>query len=104
MVREDSLKWVLREAFADLLPSDVLQRPKHGFNVPIDHWLKYQWHDLLMDTFSKDSMLFKHGIINSKSQNFASKMIHRADRLNGHSLFCFITLNLWLENIHGNHS
>jgi asparagine synthase (glutamine-hydrolysing) len=40
IAQDGTLKTVLRRAFADVLPPDVIARPKHGFNVPIDHWLK----------------------------------------------------------------
>jgi asparagine synthase (glutamine-hydrolysing) len=35
-----SLKRVLRAAMADLLPREILQRPKRGFGVPIDRWFR----------------------------------------------------------------
>jgi asparagine synthase (glutamine-hydrolysing) len=33
-------KRILHEAFADLLPPEVRQRPKMGFGVPLDHWFR----------------------------------------------------------------
>ena len=104
LVRENDLKWVLRYAFADLLPEEVIKRPKHGFNVPIDHWLKEEWSDLVEDTFTENSALMKAGIIHKKSLGVAKRMLYDKKRLNGHTIFCFIMLNLWMENtIHGNH-
>jgi asparagine synthase (glutamine-hydrolysing) len=38
-----SLKRVLRAAVADLIPREILERPKRGFGVPIDRWFR---HDL----------------------------------------------------------
>lgn len=38
-------KILLREAFADLLPSDVVSRPKLGFPVPVASWLKDELYD-----------------------------------------------------------
>jgi asparagine synthase (glutamine-hydrolysing) len=35
-----SLKRVLRAAVADLLPPEVLTRPKRGFGVPLDRWFR----------------------------------------------------------------
>ena len=103
MVRGDSLKWVLREAFAPLLPDKVRQRPKHGFNVPIDHWLKGEWAPMVEETFSSDSALMKMGLIHPKSLDYAKHMLRDPQRLNGHSIFSFIILNLWLEKVHGNY-
>jgi asparagine synthase (glutamine-hydrolysing) len=97
------LKKTLRKAYADILPQAVTSRPKHGFNVPIDLWLKNEWSDLLQDAFSPHSALSKQGIIAENSAENALAMLRNPRRLNGHSLFCFIMLNLWLEQSYGNY-
>ena len=91
LIKSGTLKWVLRQAFADIIPPQVINRPKHGFNVPIDHWLKGEWSDLIEKTFGFDSALFKIGLIHSKSYYIAKKMMLDKNRLNGHTIFCFIT-------------
>lgn len=98
LLNGQTIKIPLREAFKDLLPDSVINRPKHGFNVPIDHWLKSSWFDLLQHAFSKESALFKHGIISQQSVNAANRLLADPLKLNGHTLFCFIMLNMWLEN------
>ena len=98
MVRGGELKWVLRNAFKDDLPKELISRPKHGFNVPIDHWLKNEWSDLMGHTFSPQSRLSQMGMLNKNSEKNAQAMLHDKNRLNGHAIFCFIMLNMWLEN------
>jgi asparagine synthase (glutamine-hydrolysing) len=39
-VRGGETKWVFKQAYRERLPSDVLWRPKHGFEIPIDAWLR----------------------------------------------------------------
>jgi asparagine synthase (glutamine-hydrolysing) len=39
-VRGRSLKRILKHAVRDLVPREVLHRPKHGFAVPTDPWLR----------------------------------------------------------------
>lgn len=39
-VRKGETKWVLKKAFADDLPSDITTRAKHGFEIPVDAWLR----------------------------------------------------------------
>jgi asparagine synthase (glutamine-hydrolysing) len=97
MVRDGQLKWALRNAFNDVLPQSVRARPKHGFNVPIDHWLKNDWSDLLDEAFASGSALHRHGLLQGDARATAERMLYDQDRLNGHTLFCFITLNRWLE-------
>ena len=38
--RARHLKHLLRRSVADLIPLELLQRPKHGFNVPLDAWFR----------------------------------------------------------------
>lgn len=92
------LKWTLRQAFADVLPVGVLQRPKHGFNVPIDHWLKNEWAFLMDETFSDNSQLNKRNLLSKNARQVAQRMLHDPLRLNGHALFSIIMLNRWLEH------
>jgi asparagine synthase (glutamine-hydrolysing) len=39
-VRRGETKWLLKETFRDRLPPDTLTRPKRGFEIPLDTWLR----------------------------------------------------------------
>jgi asparagine synthase (glutamine-hydrolysing) len=43
-------KYLLKRAMADLLPVEILNRPKQGFNVPIDHWFRHDLKEMAYDT------------------------------------------------------
>lgn len=43
-------KYILKRALQGLLPDAILHRPKMGFGVPIDHWLRHELRDLAYDT------------------------------------------------------
>ena len=38
--RDDTTKYILRQAFADALPREILSRRKVGFKVPLDQWFR----------------------------------------------------------------
>jgi asparagine synthase (glutamine-hydrolysing) len=97
MVRKDQLKWVLRQAFKDIMPDSITRRPKHGFNHPVDHWLKTSWSHLIEETFGPGSALSKKGIISKEALQRSKEMLFDKERLNGHTLFTLIILNRWLE-------
>jgi asparagine synthase (glutamine-hydrolysing) len=49
-VRGRIKKYILKQALAGLLPDQILHRPKMGFGVPIDHWLRHELKDMAYDT------------------------------------------------------
>lgn len=38
--RDGSGKYLLKKAMADILPKDIISRPKKGFGIPLMQWLK----------------------------------------------------------------
>jgi asparagine synthase (glutamine-hydrolysing) len=46
-VRGGETKWIMKETFSDRLPPDAVWRAKHGFEIPVDSWLR----EPLRDTF-----------------------------------------------------
>jgi asparagine synthase (glutamine-hydrolysing) len=49
-IRGRTKKYILKRALAGFLPPEILHRPKMGFGVPIDHWLRHELKDLTYDT------------------------------------------------------
>lgn len=48
-------KSLLKQAMEPYLPHDVLYRPKMGFGVPIDHWLRTQLKDAAYDLLTGET-------------------------------------------------
>ncbi|MBO5489845.1 MAG: asparagine synthetase B, partial [Desulfovibrio sp.] len=42
-------KWLLKKAFADLLPPEILHRNKRGFQIPVAQWLRGRMRPLMED-------------------------------------------------------
>ena len=49
-IRDRVKKYILKQALRALLPESVLHRPKMGFGVPIDHWLRRELREFAADT------------------------------------------------------
>lgn len=97
LVKNGNLKWVLKKAYSDLLPAAILERPKHGFNVPIDFWLKREWKDLVGHTFSPSSRIVAEGWLKKNSRRTIERLLNSDDTLHGHTIFSLIAINRWME-------
>jgi asparagine synthase (glutamine-hydrolysing) len=42
-------KYVLKQAVRSLLPDEILNRPKMGFGVPLDHWFRHDLREMAYD-------------------------------------------------------
>jgi asparagine synthase (glutamine-hydrolysing) len=61
--RNGTGKYLLKKLLAKYLPTNLFERPKMGFGVPIDRWLRVELKDLLLDYLSAER-LKKEGLLN----------------------------------------
>lgn len=47
-------KFILKEAFRDVLPDEIVSLPKSGFEVPVDYWFKNELKEDLLRLLSKE--------------------------------------------------
>ena len=55
-LRNGRAKYIFAEALRDLLPKEVLNRPKRGFEMPVAAWMRGSLSDVLEDVFSTSSI------------------------------------------------
>ncbi len=65
-------KHILKDIAYDYIPREMLDRPKTGFGVPLDNWMRGPLKEALLD-YSESSYLKKQGIFDV---NFVSRFIN----------------------------
>ncbi len=49
-------KAILKQLLQRLAPHYAIDRPKKGFNFPLDRWLRFAWKDLVLASVNKESV------------------------------------------------
>lgn len=88
-------KWILRRAFADLLPPEILARGKMGFGVPLGTWFRGDLKGYLRDHLAFQSSLYDYVEPGYVGQLLKEHLEERADH--GHRLWLLLTLEVWLR-------
>ena len=90
-VRNGTSKYLLKKAFNDLLPSEVINRKKMGFAAPVSQWLKGEFGSLAYEVVM-NSKIHEHGYFNK--DYIADRFVqHRAGQ-DDHSLHLWTIFNL----------
>jgi asparagine synthase (glutamine-hydrolysing) len=95
-LRGMSLKRVLKTAVADLLPPELLDRPKRGFGIPLARWLRTDLAPMIDSTLAAPDCR----VANHVSGPALREMIdeHRRGAADhGNALWTLLTLEVFLR-------
>ncbi len=93
-------KWILRRAFASLLPAEVQRRGKEGFSIPMKQWLRGALHPLMRDLLSRQRLGARELFRGDEVERLMAE--HVAGRRNhAHRLWCLMALELSLASVEG---
>lgn len=89
-------KWILREAYKESLPREVVSRKKMGFGVPLDAWFRTDLNRYLQERFAPGAPLFDY--IQASYVERLLKQHFRGLADHSHRLWLLLTFAVWLES------
>jgi asparagine synthase (glutamine-hydrolysing) len=100
-VRKGRGKWILRRVLSRYVPDRLIDRPKMGFGVPLDQWLRAplrEWADELLEP----ARVARDGYLDSAAVS-AVWHDHLAGRMNSQGrLWAVLMFQAWLAESHRN--
>jgi asparagine synthase (glutamine-hydrolysing) len=92
-VRDGQGKWLLRQVLYRHVPRELVERPKQGFSVPLEHWLRgplRDWAENLLSSsaLSADGLLDPAPIRDLWRQHLAGSNLQ-------HALWCVLMYQSW---------
>lgn len=88
-------KYVLRKILDKYVPSELMDRPKKGFTVPLDKWLRGDLKDLMMDNLD-ESKIRREGIFNPSVVTSYVNQFIKGD-VNVHKIWFLLMFQMWRE-------
>ena len=88
-------KHILREVLDRYVPKQLIDRPKRGFSIPIDDWLRDDLRDWAEDLLS-DRRLKADGYLDSQRVRSTWTDHCSGKRQNGHWLWPVLMFQAWL--------
>ncbi len=98
-IRNGQGKWLLRQVLYRYLPKSLIERPKMGFAVPIDLWLRGPLREWAGDLLSERS-LAKHGFFNPVPIMKKWEEHQRGIRNWQYHLWDILIFQTWFDSVH----
>jgi len=97
-IRGSETKRILREAFRDQVPPEILRRPKRGFDLPLNDWFRGPLRDLACDVIRRPRLdrwadLNGGAALELLEQHLAGRRDH------GMALFGLVSTLMFLERV-----
>jgi asparagine synthase (glutamine-hydrolysing) len=96
LIRGGEGKWLLRRVLERHVPREMFERPKHGFGVPIDAWLRGPLREWACDLLSPDR-LRREGYLRPEPIEAALRAHLDGRRNLQYQLWTVLMFEAWLE-------
>ncbi len=100
-IRDGASKWILRQVLYRHVPQELIDRPKMGFGVPLDVWLRTDLRDWA-ETFLDERRLASEGILQPERIRSIWKSHLSGEEDVQHHLWNVLMFETWLEEQRSN--
>jgi asparagine synthase (glutamine-hydrolysing) len=89
-------KWLMKRAFADVIPPDLLRKPKQGFESPVDQWMRGTLRPVFESAVLGATASVGELIDQNTARRLLTEHVRRQSR-HGQVLWSLLVLAKWAE-------
>lgn len=92
-------KRIVQDAFRNFLPTEIYNRPKQGFEIPLLGWFRKELWGLINDDLLSDQFVAKQEIFNLESIRKLKQQLHTSNPGDSHAvIWALIVFQKWWKN------
>ncbi len=95
-LRGNTGKYLFKQIARQLLPADVMNKPKQGFAIPVDDWFRGELKPLLLDTFASAGFRGR-GLFNLRGVQTIVDQHMAGTHQRGEMLWLLLGFELWAQ-------
>lgn len=89
-------KRIVQDAFRSMLPAEIYNRPKHGFEIPLLDWFRKELWGLINDDLLNQRFVDEQGIFNPHVVEQLKKKLHSNNPEDSHAtIWALIVFQYW---------
>ncbi|MEO9209586.1 MAG: asparagine synthase (glutamine-hydrolyzing) [Ginsengibacter sp.] len=89
-------KSLLKEICYEYIPKNLIDRPKKGFSIPTDHWLKNELKSLVMEC-GNQKFLTEQNVFNVENCNKMIENYYKGYDKNAERIWFFLMFQMWYK-------
>ena len=89
-------KYILKKVAERYLPKEVIYRPKSGFGVPVEHWVRHELEEFIDNKLSENNLVDSNLFNKQKVQEIVEQ--NKKGQINAsYSVWSLLAIQSWLN-------
>ncbi|MGN6194363.1 MAG: asparagine synthase (glutamine-hydrolyzing) [Ginsengibacter sp.] len=99
-IKGKTTKFLLRQLAKKYLPSELIDQPKRGFEIPLKNWVDNELQEPVFDYLSANNNYYKNFVDKNFVHDLLKKKIKISDEKRAKILWTLLSLEIWYKKVY----
>jgi asparagine synthase (glutamine-hydrolysing) len=99
-IKGTTTKFLLRQLAKKYLPSQLIDQPKRGFEIPLKNWIDNELKEPVFDYLSANNNFYKNFVQQNFVQELLKKKTKISDEKRAKILWTLLSLEIWYKKVY----